>query len=315
MYNNSDMNDELGAAEIFLQVVRSQGFSSAAKALGKSVSTVSRAVTDLEAHLGAQLLTRTTRRLHLTEAGSVFVTHAESMVAAKRAAHDAITELTGVKPRGQLRVSMPVSVGERLLGPHLPSFLRRYPDLRLVVDLSDRNVQLLEGGFDLAIRVGRPADSALRAQLLGRIPVRLVASPGYVSSRGAPKKPSDIAEHPCVSVGPAAGPSEWTFFRGLKRESVAINAAIHTTSPTLAAQLTRAGLGLMRTTDWIIRDELRRGQLVEVMPGWSCNHPQRGGVPVFAMYSQTAAAVPPLKTRVFVDLVKTIMASEVLLPK
>src|SRR4051794_6854174 len=110
--------DELAAAEAFLQVIEANGFSRAAKALGKSTSTLSRTVAQLERQLGAQLLARTTRRFHLTEAGALYVAHAKGLLAARQAAHDAIEELTGGVPRGHLRVSMPVSVGERLLGPH-----------------------------------------------------------------------------------------------------------------------------------------------------------------------------------------------------
>ncbi|MCK6547743.1 substrate binding domain-containing protein, partial [Myxococcota bacterium] len=217
--------------------------------------------------------------------------------------------LTGT-PRGRLRVSMPVAVGERLLAPHLPELRRRYPELRLELDLSDQNVELLKRGFDLAIRVGRPADSSLRAQLLGKIPVLLVASPRYLETHGEPKRPADLGAHACITVGPVGGPSEWTFHKQGRRESVVVDGVTHTTSPTLAAQLAVSGLGLLRTTEWIIRDELARGRLVPVMMAWSASPRSLGGVPVYAMYGTTTA--PPLKTRVFVDLVRAIMADEVL---
>lgn len=304
------MLDELSATELFLQVVRAQGFTSAAKTLGKSASTLSRAVSELERHVGAPLLARTTRRLHLTEAGVVYVAHAEALLAAQRAAHDAVAELTGGTPRGHLRVSMPVAVGERLLGPHLPAFRRRCPELRLELDLSDRNVELVQGGFDLAVRVGRPADSSLKALLLGKVGVVLVASPGYVKARGAPTKPADIVDdHDCVCVGTVAGPVEWTFFKKQERKSISIDGVVHTTSPTLGAQLACNGLGLLRTVEWVVRDELRRGQLVPVMTSWSSLPPLHGGVPVFALFGSSAP--PPLKARVFVELMKGIMADEV----
>jgi DNA-binding transcriptional LysR family regulator len=305
------MIDELQAAELFLQVVRAQGFSSAAKTLGKSPSTLSRAVADLEQHLGAQLLTRTTRQLHLTEAGVVFVQHAEQLLAARRAAIDAIAELTGGVPRGRLRVSMPVAVGERLLANSLPEFRRRYPELRLEVDLSDRNVALVEGGFDVAIRVGQPSDSSLRAQLLGKVPVVLVASPAWLSQQqeGGPKSPADVSRCDCVVVGPVAGPAVWTLYKGDRKESVSVAGVVHTTSPTFGAQLACHGFGLLRTTEWVIREELRRGELVPVMTSWSLNHPQHGGVPVYVMYAQAGGVAPPLKSRVFVEMVKAVMAT------
>jgi len=303
--------DELAAAEVFLRVVHSNGFTPAAKLLGKSTSSISRAVTELERQLGAQLLARTTRRLHLTEAGALYVGHAEGLLAAQRAGRDAIAELTGGVVRGHLRVSMPVTVGERLLGPHLPALRRRYPELRLELDLADRNVPLVQGGFDLAIRVGRLADSSLRAQLLGKVPVKLVASPRYLASHPAPAHPDELRAHTTISLGALAGTHEWTFHRrGGRPRRVAIDAAVHTTSPTLAAQLATAGLGVARLVGWVIRDELRRGQLVEVMPEWSCDAPSHGGVPVYVVYAQTASAAPPLKSRVFVEFVKDAMARE-----
>lgn len=302
--------NELEAAEAFLQVVKARGFTQASKVLGKSTSTLSRLVADLEQTIGAQLLVRTTRRLHLTEAGTLYVTHAEGLLAAQRAAHDALAELMGGVPRGHLRVSMPVVVGERLLGPRLLEFHKRHPELRLEVDLSDRNVPLVQGGFDLAIRVGRLADSSLRAQLLGKVAVRLVASPRFVEQHGEPKRPRELASFPCLTLGAVAGPVEWPFYRRGRVESVAIDGVVHTTSPPFAAQAALAGIGILRTTEWVVRDELKKGKLVEVMSGWSCEPPE-GGVPVWVVYAQGATATPPLKSRVFVELVKEQMVREV----
>ncbi|MBX3220641.1 MAG: LysR family transcriptional regulator [Labilithrix sp.] len=303
--------NELEAAQVFLQVVKSGGFTGAARAFGRSASTLSRVVAALEAHLGSQLIARTTRSLHVTEAGVVYQAHAEQLVATSRAAHDALAELRGGVPRGTLRVSMPVSVGERLLAPHLPRFRDAHPELRLEIDLSDRNVSLAQGGFDLAIRVGRPPDSSLRALLLGRIPILLVASPKYLRKRGSPTRPRDLAAHDCIAVGPPSRFLDWTFYRGRRREQVGVEGVVQTSSPTLGVQLAATGMGLVRTTEWLVRDELRRGTLAHVMPSWSCDHPQRGGVPVYVMYAQAGGALPPGKSRVFVAMVKDIMATEV----
>lgn len=308
--------DELFAAQAFLQVVRSSSFSLAAQALGKSTSSISRAVSELEAQLGAQLLARTTRRLHLTEAGALYARHAETLLAAQRAAHDAVAELTGGVPRGHLRVSMPVAVGERLFGPRLPELRRRHPELRFEVDLSDQLVPLVEGGYDLAIRVGRLADTSLRAQLLGRVPVRLVASPRYLARAGIPKRPSELSRHETITLGPEPGPAPWVFHhrRDARVERVEVEGVVHTSSAPLAAQLAQSGLGLLRIIEWVVRDALREGGLVEVMPQWSCDRAEDGGLPVYVLYAQTAANTPPLKSRVFVEFVKEIMAKEVLSP-
>ncbi len=194
------------------------------------------------------------------------------------------------------------------MGPAIPELRKRFPELRLELELSDRNVSLVEGGYDLAIRVGRLADSSLRAQLLGKVAVRLVASKRYLAKHGSPTHPDQIAQHSCISVGTIAGTHEWTFHRrGARPRQITIDGVVHTTSPTLAAQLAVSGLGLLRIIDWVVRDELWRGELVEVMPAWSCDDPRFGGVPVYAVYAQTAGTALPLKTRVFVDAVKDIM--------
>lgn len=302
--------NELDGARVFLQVVKSGGFTGAARTLGRSASALSRVVAALEKHLGVQLIARTTRSLYLTEAGTLYQAHAEQFVGASRAAHDALAELRGGVPRGQLRVSMPVSVGERLLAPHLPRFRKEHPELRIAIELSDRNVSLTEGGFDLAIRVGRPKDSSLRALLIGRVPVLLVASPAYLRARGTPRRPEDLVDHDVVVVNPHLGPVDWTFYRGRTKERVTLDGVVQTTSAALAAQLATSSMGVVRSTEWLIRDELKRGTLVEVMRPWSCNHPLHGGVPIYVMYAEAGTAVPPRKSRVFVDMVKTIMETE-----
>lgn len=327
--------DELEATRTFVQVVRSNGFSRAAKALGKSTSSLSRKVRELERELGAALLMRTTRRIHLTEAGRLYFAHAEALLAAQRVAIDSVVELTGGVPRGTLRVTMPVAVGERLLAPRLADWRARYPGLRLEIDLSDRNVPLVQGGFDLAIRVGRLADSSLRAQLLGRVARRIVASPAYVAAHGAPEHPRELARHACIVNRVVPGPVLWGFHpkvaggsRPAKASAqvakasaqvaeasgsmrVEIEGVVLTTSPSLAVQLAVGGHGVLRTIEWVMRPELERGELVEVMEGWSCDGPE-GGPSVWAVFAQAADIEPPLKSRLFVELVRDVMEEDVL---
>jgi DNA-binding transcriptional LysR family regulator len=310
--------DELSAAEMFLQVVAARGFTNAARVLGRSTSSLSRSVAELERQLGAQLLARTTRRVNLTEAGQLYASHAERLIAARRAARDAVSELTGGVPRGHLRVTMPVSIGERLFGPWLPELRRRYPELQLELDLSDRNVPLVQGGFDLAIRVGHQPDSSLRAQLLGRVPVLLVASKRYLARHGEPERPLDLRARDCITVAQMPGPVEWAFCHRRVRhrsERVEVEGVVHTTSAQLGAQLAAADIGILRVNEWTIREPLARGELVEIMPAWSCTRLVDGGLPVYVVYAQTASVEPPLKSRVFVQLAREIIATGVLGPR
>ena len=256
---------------------------------------------------------RTTRRLHVTEAGALYAQHAEALLATQRAARDAVAALTGGVPRGRVRVSMPVSVGERLLAPRLPELRRRYPELLLELELCDRNVPLVQGGFDLAIRVGRMHDSSLRAVMLGKVPIGSSRAPRTSHSAARQKKPADLANHDCITLGATAGPVEWTFHprRGGAPQGIEVEGIIHTTSPPLAARAARDGLGIVRTIEWIVHDWLRDGELVEVMPQWSCDAPDEGGLPVYVVFSQTAGVELPLKSRVFVDFIRSTMPSEV----
>lgn len=293
--------NELDAARIFVGVVQANGFSAAARSLRRSASQLSRVVAALEVHLGSQLLARTTRTLRLTEAGTIYLAHAEQLVTASRAAHEALEEYRGGVPRGHLRVSMPVSVGERLFAAHLPRFHARYPDLRVSLDLSDRQMNLAQTGFDLAIRVGRPKDTSLRALHLGRIQGLVLASPSYLREHGIPKKPADLAKHKAIVVGS----SDWMFRRGTKRQTVTVPSMILSSSPTLAVQLAEAGMGLVRTAEWLVRHALERSTLVPVLTSWDC-----GSLPLYVIYAQAGSATPPRKSRVFVEMVKEIMQSE-----
>ncbi|HEY4238317.1 MAG TPA: LysR substrate-binding domain-containing protein [Kofleriaceae bacterium] len=307
--------DELAAAEIFLQVAAQRSFTTAGRVLGKSTSSLSRSVAELERQLGAQLLSRTTRRVSPTEAGQLYARHAERLLADQRAAHDAVAELTGGVPRGRLRVTLPVSIGERLLGPWLPELRRRHPELHLELDLSDRSVPLVSGGFDLAIRVGRQHDSSLRAQLLGKVPVLLVASRRYLARAGSPRRPRDLRDHACLTVSQLPGAVEWAFYHRRARtrsERVELEGAIHTTSAQLAAELAAADQGILRVNEWTVRELVARGELVEVMPAWSCTRLGDGGLPVYVVYAQLAGVDPPLKSRVFVALLREIIATGVL---
>lgn len=299
---------------MFAQVVDAGSLSSAAQALGRSVSAVSHALAALEAALGQRLLHRSTRRQHLTEAGALYLGHARGLLAAQRAAQDALAELGGGRARGTLRVSMPALVGERLLARHLPAFLERHPGLRVEVELSDALSPILAGGFDLAIRVGAQPDATQRARRLGAIPVRLVASPSLLASRPPLTHPAQLVSWPCLAVGPGWGPVEWELWPtgGGPSVRVSVEGRVRSGSPGFAAALAIAGQGLLRTTEWVVRDAVRAGELVEVLPGWGCLPPAHPGVPVWVVHASPAGVDVPLKSRVFVELVEQVMVDEVM---
>jgi DNA-binding transcriptional LysR family regulator len=302
--------DEIAAAHALLLVIQCRSFSIAAKSISKHPSTLSRTIAQLEQRVGAQLLRRTTRRVSVTEAGALYARHAEQLLAARSAAHDAIAELSGGIPRGHLRVTMPVSVGETLLAPHLKEFRRRFPQLRLELDLSDRNVPIVQGGFDLAIRVGKQPDSSLRAQLLGHVPILNVASKQFIKDMGQPSAPSELTRYECITISQSPGPVEWGFYHKDNKhrsEHVRIEGSITCTSPVLANKLACDGLGVVRIVEWVVRQQIASGKLVEVLPQWSSVRVSDGGLPVFVMYGHHAPFAAPLKTQVFVEMIKRII--------
>jgi DNA-binding transcriptional LysR family regulator len=197
---------DLNEAAVFTKVVQLGGFSAAGKALGIPKSTVSRKVSELETRLGARLLQRTTRRVGLTDAGSAFYQHALRAVQELEQAESAVHDLQQAL-RGGLRVTAPLNMG--YLSPVLNSFMLKNPGIRLEMLCSDRVLDLVEDGIDVAIRAGELKDSSLVARTLGAFKHYVVASPAFLAANGTPDKPRDLARFPCVVFGAASERMHW----------------------------------------------------------------------------------------------------------
>ncbi|MBT6118686.1 MAG: LysR family transcriptional regulator, partial [Rhodospirillaceae bacterium] len=190
--------DHLAGMAVFAKVVEARSFTAAAEQLGLSKSAVSKQISRLEDRLGIRLLNRTTRRLSLTEAGAAYYERCARIVAEAEAADLAITHLQS-EPRGVLQVNAPMSFGIAHVAPAIPDFLERYPELRVDMTLNDRVVDLVDEGFDVAIRIGALADSSLIARRLAESRMVAVAAPGYLQRHGAPDRPEDLERHNCLS--------------------------------------------------------------------------------------------------------------------
>ena len=259
--------DRLDDLTVLIEVVDSGSLSLAGERLGLSPSAVSRRLSQMEARLGARLVTRTTRRIALTEAGAAFCARARAILAALDEAERALTETTET-PAGTLRVTMPVVFGQMHVAPLLPAYLRRYPRVTVEAGLSNRPVRLVEEGLDLAIRSGRLADSSLVARRLTPLRHQVVGSPGYFERCGAPATVADLARHNCLAFVNDASRQDWAFAaeggEG-RRETVRVTGTLQCDSLVPLHQAALAGIGLARLPGFLVADDVRQGRLVPVL--------------------------------------------------
>lgn len=258
---------------VFAAVAESEGFSAAARRLDVSKSMVSTAVARLEARLGVRLLQRTTRRLSLTEAGMAVLPHAQrARVAAQDAAEAAVSLLTS--PRGSLKVNAPMSFGVLHVAPALGAFASAYPEVQVDLVLDDRVLDLVAGGFDLAIRIGNLPDSSLVASSIGRNRNVLVAHVDYLERAGTPRDPSDLATHAALVYSLSSTGSTWTLSRGRRSESVKVDGPLTANSSLALREGALQGLGIARLPLFVAGPDLSEGRLQQVLPEWSL--PEQG---------------------------------------
>jgi DNA-binding transcriptional LysR family regulator len=240
--------DPLGTLA-FVAVADAHGFREAARTLGVPKSTLSQRVAALEERLGAQLLTRSTRKLQLTDAGESYYRDVAPALDTLRAAEARIAQLRA-QPSGRLRMTAPFELGQGLFGELLAEYGARYPDVRLEVLLLDRQVDLIAEGFDLALRVGPLDDSGLVARRVAAPQtMRLYASADYLRRAGTPQHPEELAGHRCLVMSGAREPHHWRFAHGREKLSVTVQAQAEVNSFLVLAELARRGLGIVRMPD------------------------------------------------------------------
>jgi DNA-binding transcriptional LysR family regulator len=268
---------DIFALKLFTRVARLGSFSAAARENGLSQSQASRIIADLEADLGARLLSRTTRAVVPTEAGAEFLARVEPILAALDEAENSVRE--GEEFRGVLRMSTPTSFGIRDVIPRLSAFVARHPALRVKLQLEDRRQDLVRDAVDIAIRLGRLPDSAATAKLIAVIPRVIVASPDYLESHGVPAHPDDLARHRIVGGTASAVPAAWRFERDGDEVAVALEPHFATNDNEGAIAATVAGLGVTSTSGWACRRELADGALVRLFADWN-----QAGIQVHAYF-------------------------------
>ena len=285
--------DIVVSMRVFTAVVDAGSFVGAADRLGLSRGMATRYVAGLEEHLGVRLLHRTTRKLSLTEAGVDYNERAIQVLAMISEAESSVAQEAST-PRGTLRVSSSNAFGARHLGLAIAEYLQRYPGVQVDVTLNDRMVDMVEEGFDVAIRVASKIDPGLVSRKLARSRLVVCASPGYLQKHGAPSVPEDLAQHQCLTYSYVSSPNEWHFKREREERRIQVSGNLRGNSGDILRNAAVEGLGITLQPDFMIYEALREGTLVRILPDWETDD-----LAVFAVYPNRKF-LPP-KVRSFID--------------
>lgn len=289
------MTDRLSGIAAFVQAVEAGSFALAAERLNLSASAVGKGVARLEDRLGVRLFHRTTRSLRLTDEGQAFYEHCARALAELDAA-TAQLDAGRSEPAGRLRIAMPQSFGRVCVLPVLLDLARRHPRLEYELSLSDRRVDLIEAGFDLAIRIGPLEDTPdLQARALGAMDSVLCAAPDYLAAQDTPRSLAELAQHRCVVYGRAGRTTAWTLTDAHGRTHTAdLRQCMHVDDMQTVVDSVRAAAGIGQLPRWLVAGELAAGALVELLPGY------RGSSRAIHALWPAGRSLPP-KMRVVID--------------
>jgi len=284
---------------VFVEVAKTGGFRKAAEVLGVPISMVSRRIAELEQGTGIRLLKRSTRRIELTEAGQIYYERCRRIVEEAQQAND---ELSGFneKPSGVIRASLPVDLTIEYFSSIIADFSLKNPDLQFELDISPRNVNLVNEPFDFAVRFGLPSEPNMLVRKIGEMRPRIYASPKYLARRGTPTRPTDLESHECLLFKV----NHWTFSprEGGPEVRVPLTGKVVSNNPSLALRLAVADCGLTISFEVLARKYVNSGQLVPLFPDWVIN--------TLPIYVITETRLVPLRARIFIDFLITRLAEQ-----
>jgi len=293
--------DILGAMRIFREVGHSNSFTKAAKKLGLTPSGVSKQIATIESELGVALLTRSTRKVALTEIGEAYLNHCERILEDVDATHSNLKDLQEI-PSGLLRVSSTTSFGRTLLSPILSAFSMKYPKIKLEVLLSDKISDIIEEKFDVVIRAGKFDESSFLAKKLMPLQRGFYASPKYIQAHFEPKKASDLERLNYLSFSMTSQfDDSWNLKSDRRNAKVNLRGNFRSDDLNVIKQLAIDGAGFAIFAPWFVEEELRKKQLIRVLPDWEPTLSATSSTLIYLLYPNVS--VIPLKTRVFVDFV------------
>ncbi len=297
--------DSVAGIRVLVRVVTAGSFSAAARQLNVAPSSISRQINELEESLGARLFLRTTRKLSLTEAGQLYHERAVGILNEVDEARLAIAQLGS--PSGILRVTAPSGIGREVVASAIPTFVERYPGVKLVMSMTDELIDLVESRIDVAIRVGQLKDSSLKARKIGESRRIVCASPDYLRRCGRPESPLDLERHRCVTWRDHPGHNTWSFrCPDGTRADIQVTGCFFARSADALVAAAVAGLGLAHLPDWNMGIELRQGQLEAVLEDYPAIP---GASPIWAVHAH--GRHPPPKIQAFVGFLAERFSSQI----
>lgn len=285
--------DVLTGMRVFTTVVDAGSFAGAADRLELSRGMTSRYVAQVEAHLGVRLLNRTTRRLSLTEAGQDYYQRAAQVLAMVEDAERAATR-GAAEPRGNLRINTSVAFGARHLGPAISAYLRRYPQVKADLTLNDRVVDLVEEGYDIAVRIAQQIDPGLVARPITRARMVACAAPAYLKEHGTPRSPGDLARHNCLTYANTAHQYDWRFRRRGREHAVTVAGNFRGNNGDIICAAAADGLGVVLQPTFLVYELLRTKRLLRILEDY-----EPDAFTIFAVYPSRQYLTP--KVRTFID--------------
>lgn len=285
--------DGFSAIPVFIAVVEQGGFSAAARVLGVSKSAVSKRINQLEDQLSVRLLQRTTRRISLTEAGECYYRHARQAWQSAQLAEDSVTQRQS-QPHGRLRINAPMSFGRLHIAPLIPDFLAKYPDIEIDMVMDDKHVDLIDAGFDVAIRAGDLPDSSMVARKLVDCHSVVCASPEYLQRKGCPNTPADLLDHNAVIYSYSENAAQWRFIDqdGVETVEVSGNYQVNNSEALREALLKGAGVGRLPT--FVAGADIKAGRLINLLAQY-----QMPCKSIYAVFPERTYM--PAKVRAFLD--------------
>jgi len=294
--------DKLTSMRVFCRVVTRENFSQAARDLHISPAMVTKHIASLEEQLNIRLLNRTTRTVSTTEAGERYYLIARNMLADLEDAESSLAEL-GSRPTGTLKISAPIDFGVLSLAPAIAHYLNLYPEVKIDISYQDKRVNLVEEGFDLAIRIGKLSDSTLVAQRI--MPQRMLccAAPAYLEAHGSPLVPTDLRQHNCLTYTYSATNNEWLFQKNNESSAVRVSGRLNANNGRAIVAAAVEGVGIILKPEFMVRDALESGQLIQVLDQYEI--PSNN---VYAVYPHRQYL--PAKMSSFIDFLKTHFADQ-----